>query len=95
MAHTTTILSTLRALRIEAGVKRDGTAEASLRPVLTILDSMAGESADLSTSRYLKIDAEREAARTLMPFCRVHDAHARGETSGDEYNAELARLRGK
>lgn len=88
-----TLLDACRAERIEAGTRRDGTAVARVTVVINILNAMAFACRDLSSARYLRIDAEREAARAAKAFAEVHDRAARGELAGAEYEAALAALR--
>lgn len=89
----TTQIETLKSIRIEAGTRRDGTAEATLNAAIKVVNDMAYRCRDLSSARYLKIDAERQRMREMMPFCRLHDAAARGEIDNLEHQQRLEALR--
>lgn len=88
------MLTSLRALRIDAGIRRDGTALSRIETVISVLDAMADASRNLSSKRHQRISGERDAARAMVPFCKAHDKAARGELSPAEYSAALEALRG-
>lgn len=87
------VLAACRAERIKSGTQRDGTGAARINVVLDILEAMAVACRDLSSPRYLKIDAERHAARVTRCFAEVHDRAAHGNLVSDDYEAQLAALR--
>jgi len=87
------VLTECAQQRIAAGVSRDGSAVARIDVVIAVLDAMAKTCADLTSSRYLMIAAEREAARETRHYAEVHDLAARGVLVGDAYGDALKAVR--
>ena len=87
------VLSACATQRVAAGMSRDGSAVAQIDTVIAVLDAMAKTCPDLTSSRYLMIAHEREAARETRHYAHVHDQAARGELVGAEYGEALKSVR--
>lgn len=87
------VLSACESERIAAGMRRDGCGVAHITPVLAILDAMAATCPDLTSSRYLMIAEERDAARITRRYAQVHDRAARGDLGGADYRIALESVR--
>jgi hypothetical protein len=87
------VLATCLTQRLAAGMSRDGSAVARIDVVIAVLDAMAKTCSDLTSSRYLMIAAERDAARETRHYAVVHDRAARGELVGAEYGEVLKSVR--